>query len=154
MLDRTVEFFIVDALLSLDKIKRYTKNIALPSDLNKCEDVFYSGTMHELELLGESIKHVLLSEKVKDYVNLEWRRIVDFRNVIAHGYFGIDLDEVFKILKTDLPVFETEFLKFIKNVYKKLPICLVISDTKKELKTANKTNSFEYLSEIEKILGC
>jgi len=32
-----------------------------------------------------------------------WPQIVAMRNVIAHEYFGIDLDEVWQVVERDLP---------------------------------------------------
>jgi len=35
--------------------------------------------------------------------NIEWRKIISFRNFIAHDYFGIDAEEVWEIIKKNIP---------------------------------------------------
>jgi uncharacterized protein with HEPN domain len=36
-------------------------------------------------------------------LNIEWQGIKDFRNLLTHEYFGVDLEIVWKIIKEDLP---------------------------------------------------
>ena len=37
------------------------------------------------------------------YPEIEWRRIAAFRNVLVHGYLGIDLERVWEIIVRDVP---------------------------------------------------
>lgn len=34
---------------------------------------------------------------------IEWKKITDFRNILAHDYFGIDYEILWDILKSKLP---------------------------------------------------
>lgn len=34
---------------------------------------------------------------------MPWRELAGFRNVIVHGYLGIDLDAVWLVIEQDLP---------------------------------------------------
>ena len=34
---------------------------------------------------------------------IEWVKIISFRNFVAHDYFGIDAEEVWEIIKEDIP---------------------------------------------------
>jgi uncharacterized protein with HEPN domain len=36
--------------------------------------------------------------------DVEWQDIKDFRNLLSHEYFGVDLEIVWKIIEDDLPV--------------------------------------------------
>lgn len=36
-------------------------------------------------------------------VNIPWRAISGFRNVLVHGYLEIDLDAVWSVVEHDLP---------------------------------------------------
>jgi len=36
--------------------------------------------------------------------DVEWQDIWDFRNLLSHEYFGVDLEIVWKIIEDDLPV--------------------------------------------------
>jgi len=56
-----------------------------------------------------------LREEFKNANNkIDWNRIKDFRNLVAHDYFGIDAEEVWQIIKKDLPKLEKEVLGIIK----------------------------------------
>jgi uncharacterized protein with HEPN domain len=40
--------------------------------------------------------------KIK-HPNIEWQDIKEFRNLLTHEYFGVDLEIVWKIVQDDLP---------------------------------------------------
>lgn len=42
------------------------------------------------------------------YPQIPWREIASFRNVIAHEYFGLDMDIVWDIIQTQIPVLVAE----------------------------------------------
>lgn len=48
---------------------------------------------------------------------IPWRRIIDQRNIVAHGYDGIDWDLLFALRKQDLP----ELIENAKNILKSYP---------------------------------
>ena len=69
---------------------------------------FMSSHMHQdavlrnPKTLAESTQQ--LSDELKSqYTSVEWRSISAFRNVLAHDYLGIDLDEIWKIVQEDVP---------------------------------------------------
>jgi len=37
-------------------------------------------------------------------LDVEWQDIKDFRNLLSHEYFGVDLEIVWSIIEDDLPV--------------------------------------------------
>jgi len=52
-------------------------------------------------IIGEMVTKV--SEEFKNtYIKIDWKRIKDFRNFVAHDYFGIDAEEVWQIITNDL----------------------------------------------------
>lgn len=60
-------------------------------------------TMYRMQTLAESPQR--LSPGFKDqHPDIPWRQLVAFRNQLAHGYLGVDLDIVWGIIKHDLPL--------------------------------------------------
>lgn len=46
-----------------------------------------------------------MPQEIKDqYPSVEWRKISDFRNVMAHEYFGIDYKVMWDVIKNKLPI--------------------------------------------------
>lgn len=53
--------------------------------------------LRELEIIGEAVNK--LPNEFKDsYPLVPWRDIGDFRNVLAHHYWGIDLETVWNVI--------------------------------------------------------
>ena len=105
MSKRESELYILDIFIAYEKILRYTKSFECGDDLLHSE-LEWDATIRELEIIGEATKN-LIQENIIDNKS---RRIVNFRNQIAHGYFGIDADIVLDIIHNKLNVF-TKMLK-------------------------------------------
>lgn len=61
----------------------------------------YDATLRNLELLGEAARHV--PDKVRALApDIPWRRIVGVRNILIHGYLGIDNDIVWDIVRNGI----------------------------------------------------
>ena len=98
MSKRSPALYLLDIFLAFNKITRYTEKFT------NSEDFFYSelewdATVRELEIIGEATNKLIKLNIISN----ENRRIVDFRNEIAHGYFGINADIVFDVCKNKLP---------------------------------------------------
>lgn len=58
--------------------------------------------LRRLETLADAASH--LSDVLKArHPKVSWRQIGDFRNVLAHGYTDIRLDQVWQVIISDLP---------------------------------------------------
>jgi uncharacterized protein with HEPN domain len=58
--------------------------------------------LRRLEILADAAGH-LSGELRARHPEVEWRRINDFRNVLAHAYMEIQLDLVWSVIEDDLP---------------------------------------------------
>jgi uncharacterized protein with HEPN domain len=58
--------------------------------------------IRNLQTLTESSQR--LSDEIKDTEpQIPWRELAGFRNVIVHGYLGVDLGAVWLVVEQDLP---------------------------------------------------
>lgn len=144
MSKRFVEFYIVDILTAIDKIKRYTYGFKDATEFAGNEKSF-DAVMRELEIIGEATKNVLTSEEVKHLAKPEWRMIVDFRNVIVHEYFGIDIDEVFKVVREDIEVLEKEMLELIGDIKDRVKLKEALECAVEDLRKMHRKESIDYL---------
>ena len=98
---------------SIDKIEEYSK------DFNNAEEFYhdsksFDATMMQFIVIGETISR--MDDKFKNtQKHIPWQKIKDFRNIIAHDYFGIDADEICEIINEKLFPFKKEILKFIDH---------------------------------------
>ncbi|MFC1841648.1 DUF86 domain-containing protein [Candidatus Dependentiae bacterium] len=148
MHERRPEFFIIDILIAIDKIRRNTEGLKFEKFLSKEGAVDL--TMRNLEIIGEAANQLL---KYPDFLNktdIEWRKIVNFRNIAIHFYFGIDFDIVFHgIVKKNIPQLEKDLLDFIKQKKDKTYFLYAIEDAKADLEEMHRSESVAYLSKIE-----
>jgi uncharacterized protein with HEPN domain len=83
---------------AIERIERYGRG---RTALER-EELIQSWIVHHIEIIGEAASNV--SEQLRTrHPEIPWRRIVDMRNVLIHGYFGIDLSEVWRVVENDLP---------------------------------------------------
>jgi uncharacterized protein with HEPN domain len=59
-----------------------------------------------LETLAEATGK--LSQSLKDRHPARWRAIYGFRNIAAHAYLGLRLDDIWEIIKPHLPVLDAQ----------------------------------------------
>ncbi len=133
MSKRVVEFFIVDILIAIEKVKRYTSEFNCAQDFMHDEKSF-DATMRELEIIGEATKHLIRGNLLDN----EWQIVVDFRNVIAHEYFGIDSDEIWEVITIYLDKFGDEISKLFENGDKEI-LSDVIKSNLEDFKYSVKT---------------
>ena len=72
------------------------------SDLDSDEMLFLA-EIRLIEIIGEAAASVTEDTRSK-FPNVPWRQIVATRNRLIHGYFHIDPDVVWSILKEDIPL--------------------------------------------------
>lgn len=148
---RVIEYFVLDILIAIDKVKRYSEGIETYEEFVE-DEKSYSAIMRELEIIGEALKHVLGYPSLQSLVTPSWRAIVDFRNIIAHEYFGIIYGEIFKVVRFRIHEFEVEFIDFVKSA-KSLDLKPAIKAVDKELRLFQHHQSIDYLEKIKEHLS-
>lgn len=111
MSKRDAGFYIVDIWISIYKIEIYTQSFKSAEEL-KWSSLEWDASLRQLEIIGEATKH-LIAMNILD--NQKYRKIVDFRNLISHGYFGIDEDEVWYVIQYKLKEFKCELEQVTKE---------------------------------------
>ncbi len=107
---RDVSLYVVDILMAVNKLRRYTANFSNAIDFLHSE-LEWDATIRELQLIGDAI-NILIKEGVLDQ---RYRRIVDFRNQIVHAYFGIDAEIVWSVAEKKVPALEQDLLETCRN---------------------------------------
>lgn len=58
--------------------------------------------LRQLTILGEAAKKIS-TEFRTNHPEIPWKKITGFRDVVVHDYFGVNLKEVWRIVREDLP---------------------------------------------------
>jgi uncharacterized protein with HEPN domain len=86
---------------SIQKIQTYINDIWNANDLFANEKTFDAVLMNFINI-GESVNR--LSDSIIEEENhIPWAKVIGFRNLVAHDYFGVDAEEVWQIIQDDLP---------------------------------------------------
>jgi uncharacterized protein with HEPN domain len=104
---RDFEVYLEDILQAIGKIRIYTAG--LTRDEFSQDDKTIDAVIRNLEIIGEAAKMIPESLRTK-YPNIEWKKIAGLRDILAHQYFGIDLDIVWDILQNKLPDLERQLI--------------------------------------------
>ncbi len=58
--------------------------------------------IRNFEIIGEAVKNIS-DDTLERQPHIPWRQIASFRDVLIHGYMGVDLNEVWNVIERDLP---------------------------------------------------
>lgn len=101
-------------LEAIDKIEDYS------NDFQDGEDFYFDSksfdaTMMQFVIIGEMISK--LDEQFKQvHSDIPWVKIKDFRNIIAHDYFGIDSDEIWDIIQHKIKPLKADIVKLLNKI--------------------------------------
>ena len=109
--DRIVEMFMFDILIAILKIKKTIEEFndvqGLVADYKAWDSV-----VREFEIIGEASKYLLKT----NLIDKEYQVVVDFRNKIIHGYFGVEADIIWYIIHNELGDYCQTILQLIDNI--------------------------------------
>ena len=94
----------IDHILDcIRKINEFSKELSL-KEFRKNELV-QDGVIRNIEIIGEASKKIS-SDTKQTYYKIPWKEIAGMRDKLIHDYLGVDVDVVWKTIKTDIPVLE------------------------------------------------
>ncbi len=106
-------FIILSIIDTIQKIIRYTKEYQSADELYE-NDRDFDATMMNFIVIGENVGK-LSKEIITENPQINWHKINGLRNIIAHHYFGINVEIVWQIIQIDLPVLIAELNTLIKQ---------------------------------------
>ncbi|MCH9739474.1 MAG: DUF86 domain-containing protein [Epsilonproteobacteria bacterium] len=97
MSSRIDEIFLFDIYVSILKIQNTSQKFSNAEDL-KHDYMAWDSVIRDLEIIGEAT-NVLIK---KEILSNELRAVVNLRNILIHHYFGIDAEEIWNIIDSEL----------------------------------------------------
>ncbi len=100
---------ILDAITIIENgLARYPKDELLDTPL------FYYGLVKQIEIIGEAA-NMLTHEFREEHTEVDWRPIVNMRNVLVHDYIHISKDLLWVTLTQDIPQLKIHIENFYKE---------------------------------------
>lgn len=109
MSEREIKNLLEDIYDALNKIISYTKGMTYDDFIRDGKTV--DAVVRNFEIIGEASNRIPDDFKT-EHPEIEWRRIVGFRNRIIHEYFGIDYENLWRIKNENIPTL-SEFMEQI-----------------------------------------
>jgi len=101
MSSRNPRLYLNDILQACADISTFTPAMTTAAELQNDRRTFLA-VVHSLEIIGEAARQMPKSFKEKN-PKIPWREISSLRNVIAHEYFGLDVDIIWDVIQTQIP---------------------------------------------------
>jgi len=96
---RDHKLYLDDIITAVAAIQRYTANYDYQQFVDDQKTV--DAVLHNLAIIGEAASKLSTDVQART-PNIEWRKIVGFRNIVIQEYFGVNQLIVWDILATKL----------------------------------------------------
>ena len=101
-------------LESVDTIFLYSKESSTADDFYHDRKSFDACMIHFINI-GEMIDRISMDFR-DSHSKVPWQEIKNFRNIVAHNYFGIDAEEIWDIIEHHLPELKTNIKSLIHTL--------------------------------------
>ncbi len=101
---------------AIDRIQEYTSEITESDFLrdHRTQDA----VIRNLEIIGKACRNVATRypEFAENHPEVPWSAAYEMRNVLAHGYFSVDLAIVWHTIERDLPGMKTAIVRLLDRL--------------------------------------
>ena len=105
---RDVNVYVADILECIRKVEQYTEGISCDEFLENTRD--QDAVFRRLEVIGEAVKGIPQDIREK-YPDIPWIQVAGLRDVLIHGYFGVKIERIWKIIEEDLPNLKRQMIR-------------------------------------------
>ncbi|MGB2754825.1 MAG: DUF86 domain-containing protein [Phycisphaerae bacterium] len=91
---------IEDILDAIGRIQDYTRGMTFEAFSHDRKTI--DAVVRNITVIGEAAGNVP-SPVAEQHGEIPWRQMRDFRNVVVHTYFGVDLKVLWDTVRVDLP---------------------------------------------------
>ena len=98
-MSRDYRLYWDDIQASTKKILQFTRGVSFDSFTNDTKT--FDAVVLNLQIIGEAVKNISDSVKAK-YPQVDWHRIAGLRDIIAHGYWGLNEELLWDIVQNRL----------------------------------------------------
>jgi len=98
---------------SISKIEDFVAGLSVEQFLN--DQKTQSAVLMQFQIIGELAKKV--PDTIRKDIDVPWKEIAGFRDIIAHDYFTIDATFVWQTLSVDIPELKEKVTEYLTSNY-------------------------------------
>lgn len=112
---RGAELYIKDILEYMERAEGYLEGLKFKDflkDKKTCDAVIRC-----IEVIGEAVKNI--PQQIRDrYPFIPWRDMAGMRDKVIHGYFTVDFENVWLVVKEEIPRLKPIIINILKDIEK------------------------------------
>jgi len=112
-LNRTLELYLRDILEAIKRIESYVEGYTFEQFTKNT--LVVDAVVRNFEIIGEATKHIPAELKQKN-PSIRWKDMAGMRDKLAHEYFGVDTDILWKTAINRLPILKPQLEELLKEV--------------------------------------
>ena len=101
----------------LDAIEKIENYITIGREVFLSTSHWQDAVVRQLEIIGEATKR-LSKTLCSQHDDVPWRRLAGLRDVLIHGYMGVDANAVWEITQKNLPFLKTRIEAILTELEK------------------------------------
>lgn len=96
---------------AIDRIEKYTGNVDEKTFLTN--SLIQDAVIRQLEIMGEAAKR--LSPELRQMnAEIPWQDVAGMRDKLIHGYFGVEISQVWLTVTGDIPTLKAKILTILQ----------------------------------------
>ncbi len=110
---REIRDYLNDIITSIDDAEAFTEEMDFEDFITDKKTT--NAVIRSLEIIGEAVKRI--PDNIKDsHPELPWKYMAGMRDKLIHGYHGVDLEIVWKVVKEELPPLKPMMQKILDGI--------------------------------------
>lgn len=111
-MSRNYDLYLQDVVTAADRVASYIEGVT--RDEFETDQMRLDAVIRNLQIIGEAIKKIPDSIQ-KRYPNIPWQEIAGLRNRVTHVYFDVDINIIWDVVHSELPVLKTQIQEIIRE---------------------------------------
>ncbi len=109
---RTYRLYLCDILEAINRIQAYVEELTYEEFSRNTQAI--DAVTRNFEIIGEATKQIPGKVK-KEHSQIQWKQMAGMRDKLAHEYFGVNLEILWKTTKKRLPMLKPQIEKLLKE---------------------------------------
>ncbi len=100
--------YLSHVLQAIQRIQRYTHSTSHEAFM--ADEQLQDAIVRNIEVIGEASRNIQLHSPdfVAQHAEVPWAALYAMRNRVTHGYWTIDLEVVWNVVKRELPILKAQ----------------------------------------------